>query len=96
MITVITEFHPKDEHSAIELEDIFQKLTEETPEEAGYISYEVLSTQNIPITYYIIEKWASDGDLKNHADLVAEKGYAASAAGLLKNELNNIILRTLN
>lgn len=96
MITVITEFHPKDEHSAIELEDIFQKLMGETPEEAGYIAYEVLSTQSIPITYYIIEKWASERDLQNHAELVVKKGYAASAAGLLKNELNNIILRTLN
>ena len=96
MVTVITEFQPKDERSAIKLEDIFQKLMEETPGEKGYISYEVLSTKNIPIAYYIIEKWESERDLQNHAELVARKGYAASAVGLLKNELNNIILRTLN
>lgn len=96
MVTVITEFHPKDEQSAMELEDIFQKLTEETPGEEGYIAYEVIYTKNVPITYYIIEKWASERALENHAELVARKGYAAAAAGLLKNELNNIILQTLN
>ena len=96
MVTVITEFQPKDEHSAMKLEDIFQKLMEETPGETGYIAYEVFNTRSIPITYYIIEKWAAERDLQNHAELVATKGYAAEAVGLLKNELNNIILRTLN
>lgn len=96
MVTVITEFQPKDEHSAMKLEDIFQKLMEETPGETGYIAYEVLNTRSIPISYYIIEKWTSERDLQNHAELVATKGYAAEAADLLKNELNNIILRTLN
>ena len=96
MVTVITKFQPKDEYSAAELEDIFQKLMEETPMEKGYIAYEVLSTNNSPVTYYIIEKWASETDLQNHAELVAKKGYAASAVNLLQNELNNIILRTLN
>ncbi|QNK61142.1 antibiotic biosynthesis monooxygenase [Pedobacter sp. PAMC26386] len=96
MVTVITKFQPKDERSAAELVDIFQKLLEETPRESGRIAYEVLSANNIPFTYYIIEKWASEKDLQNHAELVERKGYAAVAVGLLKNELNNIILQTLN
>ena len=96
MVTVITQFQPRDAHSATELESIFQKLIAETPAETGYIAYEVLKTNDRLITYYIIEKWASEKDLQNHAELVASKGYAAVAAGLLKNELNNIILQTLN
>lgn len=96
MVTIITKFQAKDKLSAVELEAIFQKLLEETPKESGYIAYEVLSANNIPLTYYIIEKWASETDLQNHAELVATKGYAAAAAGLLKNELNNIILQNLN
>jgi quinol monooxygenase YgiN len=96
MVTVITKFQPKDERSAAELEDVFQKLMEETPEESGYVAYEVLSTNDTPPTYYIIEKWASEKDLKTHAELVERKGYAAAAVGLLKNELNNIILKPLN
>lgn len=94
MVTIIAEFHSKNECTAMELEALFQKLIEEPPGEAGYIAYEVLRTKNIPDTYNIIEKWASERDLQNYAELVASKGYAASAAGLLKNELNNSILRT--
>lgn len=96
MVTIITKFQAKDKPSAAKLEDIFQKLLEETPKESGYIAYEVLSANNIPLTYYIIEKWASERDLQTHAELVATKGYAAAAAGLLTNELNNIILQNLN
>lgn len=96
MITVITEFRPKDDYSATELENIFQKLIKETPGETGNIAYEVLRTSNTPITYFIIEKWASEKDLQRHIELIASKGYAASAVGLLENELNNIILQTLN
>jgi quinol monooxygenase YgiN len=96
MVTVITKFQPKDERSAAELENIFQKLMDETLTEPGHIAYEVLSTNDIPLTYYIIEKWASEKDLKDHAELVERKGYAATAVGLLKNELNNIILKPLN
>ncbi|MDY0905457.1 putative quinol monooxygenase [Pedobacter sp. CFBP9032] len=96
MVTIITKFQAKDMRSAAKLEDIFQKLIEETLEESGYIAYEVFTANNIPFTYYIIEKWASEKDLQNHAELVATKGYAAAAAGLLKNELNNIILQNLN
>jgi len=40
--------------------------------------------------------WASEKDLQNHAELVATKGYAATATGPLKNELNNFILQNLN
>ena len=96
MVTVITQFQPKDKRSAAKLEAIFQKLLEETLKESGYIAYDVLRTNNTPFTYYIIEKWKSEKDLQNHAELVATKGYAAAAAGLLKNELNNIILQNLN
>jgi quinol monooxygenase YgiN len=96
MVTVITKFQPKDERSAAELGVVFQKLMEETPEEPGHIAYEVLSAIDTPSTYYIIEKWASEKDLKTHAELVERKGYAAVAVGLLKNELNNIILKPLN
>jgi quinol monooxygenase YgiN len=96
MVTVITKFQPKDEPSAAELENIFQKLLEETRKEPGHIAYEVLSANDLPFTCYIIEKWASGKDLQNHAELVARKGYAATAVGLLKNELNNIILHTLD
>jgi hypothetical protein len=35
-------------------------------------------------------------DLQNHAELVARKGYAAAALRLLENELDNIILQTLD
>jgi quinol monooxygenase YgiN len=45
MVTVITKFQPKDERSAAELENIFQKLLEETPKEPGHIAYEVLSAK---------------------------------------------------
>ncbi len=96
MVTVITKFQPKDERSAAELESIFQKLLENTSRELGYIAYEVLSAKENPLTYYIIEKWTSEKDLQNHAELVAKKGYVAAAVGLLENELNSIILQTLN
>ena len=42
MVTIITKFQAKDMRSAAKLEDIFQKLIEETLEESGYIAYEVL------------------------------------------------------
>jgi len=35
MVTIITKFQPKDKCSAAKLEDIFQKLMEETPKNPG-------------------------------------------------------------
>lgn len=96
MVTIIPQFQPKEKYSAAKLEHILQKVMEETPKESGYIANEVLSVNNIPFTYYIIEKWASEKDLQNHAELVPMKGYATAAADRLKNELNNIILQNLN
>lgn len=84
MVTVITEFDPKDERSEMELEDIFQKLMEETPGEAGYIAYEVLRTKITPGTYYIIEKWASERDLQNHAELVEKKRICSISSRSVK------------
>ena len=51
MVTVITQFQPKDKRSAAKLEAIFQKLLEETLKESGYIAYDVLRTNNTPFTY---------------------------------------------
>jgi len=96
MITAITKFEAIDYSSATELEELLTKLSQETIQEEGFVAYEVLSEQGSTKIYYIIEKWQSEQDLKNHSELVAEKGYATQAVHLLQNELNTIILNNLN
>ncbi len=96
MITAITKFEAIDYSSATELEELLNKLSQETIQEEGFVAYEVLSAQGSTKIYYIIEKWQSEDDLKNHSELVAEKGYAKQAVHLLRNEINTIILNNLN
>lgn len=96
MITAITKFEAIDNLSATELEILLTKLSKETIQEKGFIAYEVLSEKDFPTIYYVIEKWQSEEDLKNHSELVAAKGYATQAAHLLKNTINTITLKNLN
>jgi quinol monooxygenase YgiN len=95
MITAITKFEAIDDSSARELEILLTKLSQETTSEKGFVSYEVLSVNNYSVIYYVIEKWQSKEDLKNHSESVAEKGYVTQAGHLLLNEINTIILNNL-
>lgn len=96
MITAITKFEAIDDSSAKELELLFTKLSQKTAQEKGFVAYEILSVKDYSTVYYVVEKWYSEEDLKNHSELVAEKGYATQAAHLLKNTINTITLKNLN
>ena len=96
MITAITKFEAIDDSSAKDLEMLLSKLSQETTKEKGFVAYEVLSVNESSTIFYVIEKWQLDEDLKNHAELVAEKGYATKAVHLIQNEINTIILKNLN
>ncbi|WP_260262217.1 hypothetical protein [Epilithonimonas lactis] len=41
--------------------------------------YEILSVKEYSTVYYVVEKCYLEEDLKNHSELVAEKGYATQA-----------------
>jgi len=96
MITAITKFEAIDGSSAKKLELLFTKISQETAQEKGFIAYEILSVQDSSTVYYVVEKWHSEEDLKNHSELVAEKGYVTQAVHLLKNTINTITLKNLN
>lgn len=96
MVIVLTHFIAKDANSAADLEIIFRRLILETPLERGFITYEILTDNKRPNSYYIFEKWNSQEDLDRHAAAVDEKGYVAAVTSLLSGKLENIILQTLN
>lgn len=92
MVQAITKFTVKNTQCKTELEKIFKKLKCETAKEDGFINYEVFTTEESNLVYYVIEQWTTRNALDNHADKVASNGYLELTKDLLAESINTEIL----
>lgn len=95
MITLLTNLKVTNQENAYNLKDILKKLVKVTPKEEGCIEYSIYQEADNPLSFYILESWNLQENLRRHEKVLKDSGVLEEATKLLDNDLNNIRLEKI-
>jgi quinol monooxygenase YgiN len=95
MVTLLTGFRAKDVETARELGQLLSTLGEAARSEPGHVEYAAYAVEGDPLSYRVVETWATREDARRHVEAVATHGVADAAATLLADPPGTITIRPL-